>query len=73
MVEVKQATPELLADAEKVSGELVVMAQKGAESSEETVGVMKNIRKQTEPLPLAVRVGGKFLLPVLGYIAGAVF
>lgn len=73
MVEVKNATPEILDDAERVSDSLVVMADKGAESSAETVEVMKNIRKQTQPLPLAARIGGKFLLPVLGYIVGAVF
>lgn len=70
MKEVKAATPELLADAQRVSDEVVVMAQKGAEASGESVAVMKNIRKQTEPLPLALRVAGKFALPAIGYITG---
>jgi len=73
MVEVKRATPEILADAEKVSGEMAIMAQKGAEASGESAEVMRNLRKQTQPLPLVLRLGSKFALPAIGYIVGTVF
>lgn len=70
MVEVKHAAPEILDDVKMVSDEAVITARKGAEASEQSVEVMKNIRKQTEPLPLALRIAGKFALPAIGYITG---
>lgn len=73
MVELKAATPEILSDADKVSASLVVMADKGAEASTESAAAMKNIRKQTEPLPMAMRLAGKFALPIFALLVKAIF
>lgn len=73
MVELKAATPEILEDADKVSSSLVIMADKGAEASAESAAAMKNIRKQTEPMPMALRLAGKFALPIFALLVKAIF